>query len=147
MAMVQIDLRPGPRVLRSFGFIALAGFGLLGGVIYWKEGLFGLSFGEASGTVSCVLWCLAALAALLSLIAPAANRPLYVALVLVTYPIGYVLSYVLMGAVFYGVIMPIGLVFRALRCDPLRRQFDRQTPTYWVHHRAPDTVERYFRQF
>jgi len=147
MAMVQIDFRPGPRVLRSFGFIAFAGFGLLGGVVYWKGGLFGLSFGEATGTICAVLWGLAVLAALLSLIAPAANRPLYVALVLVTYPIGYVLSYVLMGAVFYGVITPIGLIFRTLGRDPLYRRFDRQTDSYWVQHRPPDSVERYFRQF
>ena len=147
MAMLDINLRPSPRTLRSFGFIALAGFGLLGGVIYAKGGLFGLDFGGASAPAAYVLWILGLVSAVLSLLAPAANRPLYVALVLVTCPVGYLVSHVLMATVFYGVITPIGLVFRLLGRDPLHRRFDRHRPSYWVPHRPTATMERYFRQF
>ena len=83
----------------------------------------------------------------LSLLAPAANRPLYVALVLITYPIGVVLSHVLLAVVFFGVITPVGLFFRLVGRDPLRRRFDPQAESYWVPYRPPDSMERYFRQF
>ena len=147
MAMLEINLRPDKRTLKTFGFIALAGFGLLAGIIYWRNGLFGLDFGRAAGPVSGVLGILALLSAVCSLFAPSANRPLYVALVLLTYPIGFVLSHVFLGLVFFGVLTPVGLVFRLRGRDSLKRRFDPQAKTYWVPHRPTDSMERYFRQF
>jgi hypothetical protein len=50
--LVQLNLRPEPRQLRQFGWIALVGFGLLGSVLIWKGGLFGASFGSAARPVA-----------------------------------------------------------------------------------------------
>ena len=83
----------------------------------------------------------------LSAVAPAANRPLYVAMIVLTYPIGFVVSHVILGAIFYGMITPIGLVFRLVGRDALRRKFEPDAKSYWVAHREPGSVERYFRQF
>ena len=124
MALTQINLRPTSRELRQFGCIALAGFTLLGGWILWKGTLFGFNLGSAAPTVGYVFWGLAALTALFSVLVPTANRPLYVALVLVTWPIGFVVSHVIMAVVFFGVITPVGLLFRVLGRDPT--QLDRR---------------------
>ena len=40
-------------------------------------------------------------------------------------PIGLALSHVILGAVFYIVFTPVGLVMRLLGKDPLHRRFDR----------------------
>ena len=145
--MLTLDLRPTERMLRQFGLIALAGFSLLGGLIYFWGGLPGLQLGNAARPVSIVLWAAGLASAAFSLAWPRANRPLYVALVLVAYPIGYAVSLLLMALVFYGVITPIGLVFRAMGRDPLDRHWERDAPSYWVAHQPPDTIDRYFRQF
>ena len=147
MALAQINLRPTSRELRQFGCIALAGFALLGGWVLWRGTLFGFHLGAAAPTVSYVFWGLAVLTALFSILVPKANRPLYVALVLITWPIGLVVSHVIVAIVFFGVITPIGLLFRVLGRDPLHRRFEPQARSYWVPHNPPDDVERYFRQF
>ncbi len=145
--MVQIDWRPDTKQLRRFGLIAFAVFGLLGGVIRWKGGLPAVSFGETAPVVASVLWGVGILSAILSLVAPRANLFLYRLLVVVTYPIGFVVSFVLMALVFYGIITPVGLIFRVLRRDPLNRRFDGNTGSYWVPHHQVEELERYFKQF
>lgn len=147
MALTQINLRPTRRELRQFGCIALAGFALLGGWVFWKGTLFGCDLGAAAPTVSYIFWGLAVLTGLFSIVAPQANRPLYILLIIVTWPIGFILSHVIMAIVFFGVITPIGLLFRLLGRDPLHRRFEPHTPSYWVPHAPPDNIERYFRQF
>jgi hypothetical protein len=70
-----------------------------------------------------------------------------VALSAIALPIGFVLSYVIMGTLFYAIIAPIGLVMRVFGKDPLHRGFLRDAPTYWVDARPPRPRESYFRQF
>jgi hypothetical protein len=148
MAAIKIDLNPDASKLRQFGFIALVAFGLIGGYVLWRGGLFGFDFGAAARPVAYILIGLGALSGLLSLMAPRANRPLYVGLVVLTYPIGFVVSYVIMGVLFYLVITPVGLVFRLLRRDSLTRRIDRDAPTYWVARPEGELAkERYFKQF
>ena len=82
MALIEkLDLNPDKAVLRNFGFIALGVFGLLGGYIYWTGGLPVLDFPESATTVAIVLWAIAAVSGLCSLLMPALNRTLFIALV------------------------------------------------------------------
>ncbi len=146
MSLVELDLRPDARKLRQFGFIAFAGFGLLA-LLAWREALvFSFGLGEARLWVVGVLGGLGLSTALLSLMAPKANLPIYVGLALIALPIGFVLSYVLLGALFYGVIMPVGLILRLAGRDPMSRGF-LNVPSYWVDARPPRPKESYFKQF
>ncbi len=147
MAMLQINLRPGRQELRQFGWIALIGFGVLGALIFWHKLPMAHLTGDASTTVALVLWGIGGVSALFSTVVPPANRPLYVGLIVVTYPIGYVLSHVLMALLFFGLFTPVGLVFRLIGRDSLHRRFEPDASTYWMPHRPPDTMKRYFRQF
>ncbi len=147
MKLVNLDLRPGVKQLRSFGFIALAAFGLLGTLIYWKGSFFGIQLGEATRGVAFTFWGIAVLSALFSLVYPRANHPLYVVLSLVAYPIGFVVSHVIMAFLFYVVITPVGLVFRLIGRDPLHRRFDPQAESYWEPHVPRKQKRSYFRQF
>jgi hypothetical protein len=147
MAMIDINLRPDAKQLRQFGLIALVAFGLLGGLTLWRGGLFGIDFGGATGAVVAVFWALGALSGLFSLAAPRANLPLYVVLTLISFPIGLVLSYVLLAIIFFGLLTPIGLLFRLIGRDPLHRRFDPAAKSYFVPHKPARESERYFRQF
>ena len=146
MALIErLDLNPDRAVLRTFGFLALAIFTLLGGYIHWTGGLPVADFPESASTVAIVLWIIAAVSGLFSLLIPALNRPLYAVLVVVGYPIGIVVSFLLLGFMFYAVITPIGLVFKVIGHDPLHRRFDARATSYWVRHKPAPNSARYFK--
>jgi hypothetical protein len=145
--MIQLNLRPGKRELRQFGFFALVAFGLAGGVILWKGGLFHLSFGGAARPAAFTLWAVGAASALLSILWPQGNRPLFVALSLLAFPIGWIVSHLVLAVLFYGVLTPVGLLFRILGRDPLARPFREDLRSYWVDLRDVTDEKDYFRQF
>ncbi len=64
----------------------------------------------------------------------------------VTYPLAFVISHLLLGIVFFGVVVPIGCVLRWRRYDPLRLRGDIRD-TEWVKRESKPDVTRYFKQF
>lgn len=145
--MVEINWQPDEGTLRQFGWIALGGF-LLVALLAWNEWLvFGFGLGEARTTVAGAFAGLGVLSALFSLIAPKANKPIFLGLTLLSYPIGFVLSYVIMGFLFFGLITPLGLLFRLIGKDPLNRRYDPAAKTYWTDPRPRRDKASYFRQF
>ena len=64
-----------------------------------------------------------------------------------TFPIGFVVSYVILAVVYYLVLTPIGLVLRLTGYDPMQRRFDRNAKTYWTPREQEESTEQYFRQF
>ena len=146
-SMIQIDLRPDVRTLRQFGWIALVAFGLLA-TFAWNEWLmFSFGLGESKPIVVGALGGLAGLSGFLSLVYPKANLPIYLGLTILAYPIGFVLSYVIMGAIFYLMLAPVGIIFRVTGRDPMKRRFEPQTASYWIDARPARPNESYFRQF
>lgn len=125
----------------------MVAFGVFGGLAGWHVyPLGGLS--EAAGAYTAiVLWALAAYCGFFAFVAPAAVKPIYLFLTIVTYPIGFVLSYVVMAVMYYAVITPVGLIFKIIGRDPMRRAFEPSASTYWIRRRPPESVRRYFRQF
>lgn len=147
MAIVRTNWNPGQRFLRQFGFANGAIMGLFGLWIHLHGGLFGFRFPDAAETVTIVLWALAGASLLASLAAPAANKPLYLFLAAVTFPIGFLVSYAILIAIFFLLVTPIGLGMRLLGKDPLARKFDRGAPSYWVVRGRRHPAGRYFRQY
>ncbi len=145
--MIEIDWRPDDHTLRQFGVIALFGFSFLAAIAWWELLVFSFGLGEARPIVAGVFAVLAGLSALFSLVAPRANLPIYRGLTIVAYPIGFVLSYVIMGFLFFVMITPVGLFFRLTGYDPLQRRFDRDARTYWTDPRPRRAKESFFRQF
>ena len=66
---------------------------------------------------------------------------------LIAFPIGMVIGTLALVLVFYGVITPIGLVFRLIGRDPLHRRYDREASSYWIERRPRPAAKRYFQQF
>ncbi len=139
MAMVEINWLPTRTDLKVFG-IGLAVFCAVVGVLCYR------SDGEF-GTAEMLLAAVAALSVVIGLLAPSWLRPVYLVFVVLAFPIGWVVSHVLLAVVFYGVFTPIGLVMRLLGRDPLERRFDPEAPSYWVPCERQRSSEDYFRQF
>ena len=145
--MIQIDWRPDDRTLRQFGVIALFGFSFLAAIAWWELFIFAFGLGEARPIVAGGFAALAGLSAFFSLVVPRANLPIYLGLTILSYPIGFVLSYLIMGFLFFVMITPVGLFFRLTGYDPLHRKFDREATTYWTDPRPRRGKESFFRQF
>jgi Saxitoxin biosynthesis operon protein SxtJ len=99
----------------------------------------------ARPTLATALWSGAIAVAVTGLMRPAIIRPLYAALMWVTFPIAWVMSHVILAIMYFGIITPVALVVR-LFYDPMARRFDRQASSYWVL-RTTSAPSRYFRQF
>jgi len=148
MSMIEVNWAPSRRHLRVFGAGATVVFAILGAWLFCAHRIFGLEVSPPTAeTVAYGLWALAALAGLLAAVAPAALRPLYIALSAVSMPIGWVVSHAVLGTVYYGILTPIGLAMRLAGRDPLGRRFDPQARSYWVDRPPPRNVKSYFRQF
>jgi site-specific recombinase len=64
-----------------------------------------------------------------------------------TFPIGWLISRILLAVVYWGVLTPIALTLRMRGRDLLGRRFDRETKSYWTRHDPPADIARYFRPF
>ena len=136
--MIQINWKPDTRMLRQFGMICLLGFSGVAGVMYWRLD---------SHVLPIALSVIGAVSFLLSLIHPPLVKPLYIGLSVLTWPIGVVVSYVLLAILYYLVITPTGLVFRLIGRDALERKFDRDATSYWQKRPAAKPAASYYRQF
>ena len=145
--MIQLDLSPDRGKLRNFGFIACAAFLMLAAYATWRQSLFGITLGGATDTLVTVFSAVAIVSLGFSLVWPTGNRALYVVLTLVTFPIGIVVSNVMLVILFYGLFTPIALVFRLMGRDALNRRFEPDLESYWVPYPQRKDPSHYFRQF
>ncbi len=136
--MIDINWNPSARQLRQFALLLAA---LLIGVaswLYWKS--------PASGWVAVALSA-AGVAGGIGLLCPRLMRIVYVAWMAAVFPIGWTVSHVLLAAIYYLVITPIGVIMRVCRYDPLQRRFDRNAKTYWKRREEQNDTKRYFKQY
>jgi hypothetical protein len=145
--MVELNLNPDERTLKQFGFIALGGFGLLAACAFFEKFMFAHGLGGARTAVAAGLAALGVVAALCSLVAPKANKLIYIAITVLAYPIGFVMSYVILGSLFFFIFAPVGALLRASGNDPMQRALRKDGQSYWSEARPPRSKESYFRQF
>lgn len=142
--MTSLDWNPDTKKLRQFGIAALLGFGLIGLAVAHHLGCFD---GSGRWLASQILWSVGALSLLLGLLRPALLKPMFVVLSIITFPIGLVVSNVLLFLIYACLIVPTGAILKLLGRDPLQRKFDRPQSSYWTQRKAAVPVERYFHQY
>ncbi len=139
MAIIEINKNPSIKDLRWFALLWFPAFlGVVGGLIWHRTGLL---------EVSVALWCAGALVAVVGGIAPKAVRWLFLGWMYAAYPIGFVISHVLLGGVFFGILTPIALVMRLAGRDALHLRKDPQAKSHWVPREQPGSSNPYFKQF
>ena len=139
MALVSLNLKPSKKQLRDFGDIALCMCNVIGGLLLCLDKL------SAGGFfVFCLIGVIIYVSSRISTILV---RPIYKGMILVTFPIGYVISHVVMGLFYYIVVTGVAFVFKLLGRDLLSRKYNTQAKTYWLKYTKKRTSEDYFRQF
>jgi hypothetical protein len=135
--MIQIDWDPSRRALRQFAAVAFVFLAGAATVAHLR--------GRSAGTVAALLAAAVAVG-VCAWLRPRTLRLLYVLLSLAAFPIGLVVSQLILLVVFYGVMTPLGFLARLVRPDPLRLRMDRQAPSYWQSRSRPGDPQTYLRQ-
>lgn len=139
MFIVSVNWKPSQRDLKEFRWIALMALPLIGLVLYFVKQV-DWRWCTAIGVAGGVIWAS-------GLFSYKLTRMMYLVLVTITLPIGLVMSFVIMALFYFGIITPLGLLFRIIGRDSMCRRFDAKAGTYWVPHESSRAAERYFQQF
>ncbi len=91
-------------------------------------------------------WMVALLLAAWALLWPTGLRPVYIGWMRVGHLLGWINSRIILGIMFYLMILPVGLIIRMLGKDPMRRRLEREVESYRVVSEEPpqDHLERPF---
>jgi len=129
---------PTNRMLRQFAAIAIVFFGAIAARQEFHHHRHGLA------TVFTVL---AVTIGPLGLAWPRVIKPVFIGWMALAYPIGWTVSRIVLGGIFYGLFTPVALVFRLIGRDELALKSQPTAATYW--RPKPSAVEQsqYLRQF
>jgi len=97
--------------------------------------------------LSLSLGVLAVLIGTMGLIKPAAVRWIFVAWMVLAFPIGWLVSQLMLALLFFVVLTPVAILFRLRGRDLLARKPAPAKSTFWTKKSMPENVESYFRQY
>jgi hypothetical protein len=137
MQWSDVTKAPSPKTLRQFAGLCLVVFGGLAAWRLWQ--------GHADARAA-VLGALAVGLGVTGLIRPTAVRLVFTGWMIAAFPIGWLVSRVVLALLFYAVFTPVALVFRLAQRDVLHRRRQART-SYWTPKAGPADVREYFRQF
>jgi hypothetical protein len=138
MSLVELRTDPSKKELAWFGLLLLAFLGVVG-LLAWR----------ATGTIAVprYIWGAGVALALMYYAVPPLRRPMFVAWMYAAYPIGWVVSHILLAVIFFGILTPIGRLMALFGYDPMARRFDRTAASYWTERERNRDASTYFRQF
>ena len=137
MTWSDIPFRPTQRVLRQFAACWLVIFGVMGVSLLFKH----------RPHPGLTLLVAAVLVGVPGLIKPSWMRPIFVTWMVLAFPIGWTVSFLMLLILYFLVITPISLILRIGGRDALGRRVNPGCATFWQPKRGPVDVKQYFRQY
>lgn len=137
MSLIRLNTNPSRSQLLQFG---MAWFVFLGGSA-------ALAAWRGSPTVAGSLGALAIVLPLVGLVVPGVLLAVFVAVSVVTFPIGFAVSQVILAAIYFLVLTPIGLVLRWLKPEFFPTAPDKSLLTYWQPRPEPRPATDYFKTY
>ena len=147
--MIKLNLAPERRILGQFAWLAAFALPVFAALFTRADARLWQVW-EWHWSSPAVLWLGAVGTAQLAAFLAGVRHltlVLYVVLMVVAWPIGFVISHVFLAVVYYLVMTPIGLVFRLLGRDAIGRSIDRGAKSYWHDRGAPRPAESYFKLY
>ena len=138
MSLIRIDRNPSRGQLAVFGVLWFLFLAVIGSAMFARGG---------PRAIAIALLVAAVAVPAIGCVAPGLLRLVYLGMAYLAFPIGFVVSHLLIAVVYYAVLTPIGLLMRLFGHDPMKRSFDGKTASYWTTRQQPQDVRRYFRQF
>jgi hypothetical protein len=111
---------------RSFGTLFVVVFAVIGGLSWWNGGSW------------YPYWiALSAVTGVVTLLAPAWLTPFNRAWMKLAEILNRIVSPIVLGVLFFVVMLPFGLVMRIAGRDPLRRRYEPAARSYWIPREPP----------
>jgi hypothetical protein len=133
----EINRNPSAKELIKFGATFLGGMAVIGLLYYFVFHNQPLAKG---------LWVAGGVVFVLSFIPPVA-RILYILWMGLGVTMGLVTSPIILALVFLVLITPVGLVFKLIQRDTMKRKMDKGAATYWEEYKETDDPATYVKQF
>ncbi len=138
MTWSNIPTNPTPKVLRQFSAAWLVFFLAIGARQYFARGHHQLGVALGVGAI---------IVGGLGLLKPAAVRWLFVSWMVLAFPIGWLISQIMLALMFYCLLTPSAFVFRLRGRDLLARKPAPERRSFWTPKVTPQDVRSYFRQY
>ena len=140
MAVLDINWNPSNKQLRQFALLLALVLAGVAGWLAWKSHPVAWAVGVGAAAV---------VSGVIGVFRPGLMRVVYVVWMAAVFPIGWLVSHLLLAAIYYLVITPIGVMMRVFGYDPMQRRLDRQAKTYWKprEDQDQDDTKRYFKQY
>jgi len=138
MQWSDLPRHPSARTLRQFAGIWIVFF--LGWAAYQGWVRHRPSWGIA-------LAVLALAVGLPGWVRPTLLRPIFVGWMILAFPIGWVVSKLLLLVLYFIVLTPVAVLFRLMGRDLLKRRLDSGHSSYWITKEQPRDIRRYLRQY
>lgn len=141
--MIKLDLKPDERIVKQFAWFAVLGLPLLAWFVLrlvttfeWAHPVF---LTVAAVGVSQLGLYLTGVRVV--------SRALFLGLSILFVPIGFIISHVMLAAVYYLVLTPIALVFRVMGRDVIGKKLDPNAKTYWHERSGDQPAASYFKLY
>lgn len=138
--MVILDeirkIRTTRKNLRSFGITLAIVLLLLSVYFLWKDVSAYRYLVPIAGVLIVTGWLI-----------PVILKPIYRLWMTIAVIIGFVITRVILGLLYYFVFTPIGLISRLSGREFLGLEWDATRPTYWNHRKEQRSKEDYLKQF
>lgn len=138
MRWSDVTTAPTDRKLREFAAMGAIVLAALAGWQMTAHGGLSLAAGYAAAAV---------MIGMIGWARPRWLAPVFTGCMIITFPLAWLISLLVVAAIFYGLITPLGLLFRRLGRDPLDRAWRGRQDSYWKEKPAAQSHERYLRQF
>jgi len=138
MKWSDIPRNPTNRVLRQFAAVWLVFF------LFWAAWQ-GFYRGRAEWGLALV--ALALMAGGAGLVRPPLVRWIFVGWMILAFPIGWLISQMVLMILFYGMFTPMALLLRLRGRDRLRLKPSPGRASFWLRKETPADLRRYLRQY
>ena len=136
--MLEINKNPLRKELRLFACVWFPLAGIIVGVLFRMR---------SDAHLALCVWAISAIMFIVGVLAPRLVKPVFLGMSYFTYPLGFCLSYIVLALMFGLVMFPTSILMRLFRFDPLCRNFDQRTSSYWYPRKEESDFKQHFRQF
>ncbi len=138
MTWADIPKNPAPKALRQFAAAWLVFFLAFAAHQYFRRAHHGIGV---------ILAIAAILIGSIGLLRPMAVRWIFVGWMVAAFPIGWLISQIMLLLMFYGIITPVSLLLRLRGRDSLYLRRLQNRSTFWLPKQTPTDVRSYLRQY
>ena len=138
MIWSDIDFRPAQRKLRTFAGLFFAAATT---VATWQTCV------HQRWLIAALLFIGGAAVAAVGVLRPLLVRPLYVGMMVASFPMSWMVSHLLLAIIYFGLFTPLAAIFRLTGRDALRLRPAPESSSYLKNKPAPVKSQAYFRPF